>query len=277
MPRLLINCAAFPVGACRLSIICLRLVPASLPLIPAFAISPMAVTMSSTGTLALANTDEAICMASPTSLTSAALALAAAASRSATRLASDPASPNELSAAAATCAACPVAISPAAANCSTPLAASIESFTLRPALPSSTIASAASLALVPGIVRSLPRAIATACIAAICADVAPVTLWKMLILVWNVAAAVMAEVPIANSGADMPAVMRAPTPTIASPAPCTEALADDSPLVSPDTSADTLTSKSPMVLLIVAASPSPCRPKPPTCAESRPNSTHQTA
>ena len=105
MPSDFIRFAALSVGACRLSIICLRLVPASLPRMPALAISPMAVTMSSTGTFALANTDDAICMASPTSLTSAALALAAAASRSATRLASDPASPNELSAAAATCAA----------------------------------------------------------------------------------------------------------------------------------------------------------------------------
>ena len=41
---------------------------------------------------------------------------------------------------------------------------------------------------------------ATACMAAICADVAPVTLWNTDMFVWKSAAAVIAEVPIATCG-----------------------------------------------------------------------------
>jgi hypothetical protein len=170
IPSRRITAAASSVGAVNRMSIVFSDVPASLPLIPLFPSSAIAVDKSSMGTWFAANTAPAICIPIAMSVTSTLEEFAAAASISATRPASLAFSPNVFSALAEISAACATLSPPAAARSSVPPMLASTWSVDRPAFASSSIPSAASPAEND---VSAPSSSAASCIDCICSAVAP--------------------------------------------------------------------------------------------------------
>ncbi len=216
-PMSSIACFARFDGAASESSIVFTLVPASDPLMPAFASCPSSVVSSSIGIPIAAATDALIFSAFAISGMLAVVAFALAASRSATRDASVPARPNALRLSATIVAASAFEICAAADSSSVPRAASIASLTLSPPFASSVIASAASAALVPGGFVSAPSLIAASDTRPISRPVAPAVAWKTF--------SVCSMSPAASSAflKPTPAAIVSPAPRYATPFAATPA------------------------------------------------------
>ena len=155
-------------------------VPRSDPRRPARPSSVTAPTVSSSERPKRCATGAACCSASAMSVTSPCDAMLAPASRSATCVASVPASSNVFRAPAMMFDAWPTSISAAAASWREPRAPSIESFNVRPAFDSVVIVAAASPAETPGSVMSAPRSFARSDTVFSCDSLAPAVTAKTL-------------------------------------------------------------------------------------------------